>query len=160
MSKTWRISMPSTGAVARSAPQEEQHSGSWSMTEVGSSRFFSVAPGAPGCLPRLRVRSSLRAALAAARLAARSLAASALSLIESAEGGSDEFFELRPTRCSSSVILAFSSSISRSWAATRARSSSFAATRSDRLSDTPEIRARRRQLRESPGQHPIWTTPV
>jgi len=63
-----------------------------------------VAPGAPGCLPRLRSTSPLRFAFASARRSARVLVASALCFGESDDGGLEEFFELLPTRWVSSSI--------------------------------------------------------
>jgi len=96
----------------------------------------------------------LRAVLAAALRCARSAVASALSLIESDDGGSEEFLELFLTSCSSSVILAFSRSISAAWVATRVRSPSFSIWSSERSPDTLEIRPHEGPFRELPGQQP------
>jgi hypothetical protein len=127
---------------------------------VGTTR--RGAPSAPGSAPVRHVlprrRSTSPKGSPWPRPAGRPhvLVASARCLGESLDGGSDEFFEPWFIRCSSSMIVRVRCSISPARTAFCARSASFSASSCSRsASDTPEIRARSRRLRESRGQCPI-----
>ena len=123
VSSTWRLTSSSPGVSDRSFPHEMQCSGSWTTISSGSLRRMSVAPGAPGCLPRARLASA-RFFLAASRSATRR---SARLFGESCEGGSEELRELWERRASSSAIRDSSAATRVSRSTSDARSTSFSA---------------------------------
>ena len=106
MSWTWRRTTP-TGSPPRAAPQPRQQTGRCSTTSSGSSTSASVLPGEPGCLPGRRPEP-------------RRPGSRGGTCGPSAEGGREEFRELRASRRSSSATRAVSSSIIRACSTTSA----------------------------------------
>jgi energy-coupling factor transporter ATP-binding protein EcfA2 len=90
-SNTCLLSIPTSGASTRSAPQPEHGPGSCRCRLFGSSTSASVEPGCPGCPPGLRP------------LLPRSDLAAGFANGESDDGGLDEFCELCPSRALNSA---------------------------------------------------------
>ena len=54
ISNSWRRVTDRTGRPARSRPQPEHTTGSWTTTSSGSATWRNVCPGCPACPPGLR----------------------------------------------------------------------------------------------------------
>lgn len=110
-SNTCRRSIPTSGAVLRSAPHPMHEAGSCRNRSSGSATNANVDPGCPGCPPGLRP------------LPPRNDLGTGLVNGESDDGGRDEFRLFCPTCRLSSATSASSCSIRSACRATRAASS-------------------------------------
>jgi hypothetical protein len=86
-----------SAAPARSWPHPQRPRGNRSTRRFGLSVHARFAPGAPGCLPRLRFGPPRRFGFAGG---------GALPTSSSLDGGIEEFAEFLDSRCSNSANLA------------------------------------------------------